>query len=144
MNEIILESEEVIAARMKEATNALKEAQERVREIKCEMKALDEYKKIKWNKYRTRSDKLFGHYLYSEELAGILRKLSIYVVGIAVRDIGSSRRWDLYPRYSKLNQLTSRKLKLCNDFINDMYEVIEKYAHNVLVDLGYTEANKND
>ena len=105
----------------------IKEKEAELKKTREELRKYDKYRHFVFDKYKTYGNGKYRQGLKDEKLYNAIRILALTIFSIT--DKGSYLSVENLPKTKELNTI---QIKFCNDFIDELYPLIEKYTNSVL------------
>ena len=121
---------ETVRNEIEQRENSIKEMEEKLKEARRELRQFEKYRGLKFDAYREyRSDK-YSNGMSRETFVSALRALTLYIIGVEKCPTISGHYLDF--KIKKVSELNFAETKLCNDFLDEIYPIVEKYVDMVL------------
>jgi hypothetical protein len=121
---------ETVRNEIEQRENSIKQMEEKLKEARKELRRFEKYRGLKFDLYREyRSDK-YPSGMSRETFLSALRTLTLYVIGVQKCPSISSHYLDF--KIKKVSELSLKETKMCNDFLEEIYPIIEIYVDMVL------------
>jgi hypothetical protein len=130
---------ETVRNEIEQRENSIKEMEEKLKEARKELRQFEKYRGLKFDVYREYGSGKYYNGMARDAFLGALRSLTLYIIGVEKRP--SADRHCLDFQIKKAAELNFAETKLCNDFLDEIYPIIEKYMDIVLDD---TRTPQND
>lgn len=119
--------------------NRIEELEREIELKKAELKALKKEKHLNFDVYNQFESQKYGNYSLGNALSADLRSLATRLVSItAVTRTHDGSQYLNARKKTRIADMTQDEISFCNDFLNELYPIIEKYAIRVL----YENKNK--
>jgi hypothetical protein len=99
--------------------------EEKLKQAKKELKKFEKYKGLKFDAYRNYGGGKYSKGLACDSFVDVLRKLVLYMAGTTKQKGNNFDYLDVCIKSTK--DLDFTETKLCNDFLEEIYPLIEKY-----------------
>ena len=112
------------------------EIKKQIQSLQDELKSLQSPNHIDYSQYRLFRNGIYSYPSLAECLRDDLRHLAVHLVSLreVVRDSGTlagSKHLKCIP-CRKIQSMDKKEIEFCNDFVNEIYPIIEKYAERKL------------
>ncbi len=121
---------EMVRNEIEQRENSIKEMEKKLKEAKKELRQFEKYRGLKFDAYREYGSGEYFNGMAKDTFLGALRSLTLYIIGVEKRP--SADRHYLDFQIKKATELNFAETKLCNDFLEEIYPIIEKYMDVVL------------
>ena len=121
---------ETVKNEIEQRENSIKEMEEKLKEAKKELRQFEKYRGLKFDAYREYGSGKYYNGMAKDAFLGALRSLTLYIIGVEKRPSENCHCLDF--QIKKATELNFAETKLCNDFLDEIYPIIEKYVDMVL------------
>lgn len=121
--------EKDIREKIKQLELEVKESEKKLKAAQKELRKVEKYRGLKFGLYKNYGNGKYYHGLANDNFVDILRKLAIVICGVTER--GDTCKYLNTPLMS-VKELSYTETKLCNDFLEELYPLVEKYVDKVL------------
>ena len=116
---------ENIKKEIEQRETSIKEMEEKLKEDKKELKKFEKYRGLNFDAYHNYGGGKYHKGLARECFVDALRKLVLYMAGTTKNEGNNFDYLDMHIKSTK--DLNFAETKLCNDFLEEIYPLIEKY-----------------
>lgn len=130
---------EMVRNEIEQRENSIKEMEEKLKEARKELRMFEKYRGLKFDTYREYGNGKYSKGLANDYFVEALRKLVLCMAG-TTSEKGNNFGY-LNTKIKSTKDLNFAEIKLCNDFLDEIYPIIAKYMDIVLDD---TRTPQND
>ena len=116
---------ETVKNEIEQRENSIKEMEERLKEARKELRQFEKYRGLKFDTYRNYGNGKYFKGLAYDCFVDALRRLVLYMAGTTKAEGYDSKILNMSIKSAK--DLSFEETKLCNDFLEEIYPLIEKY-----------------
>lgn len=119
--------EKDIQEKIEQLQRDIKEREEELKATRKELKTFEKYRGLKFDLYKNYGNGKYRDGLARDNFTDALRKLALTISGVT--DVENK-----YLRTSlrQAKELSYTETKLCNDFLEELYPLVEKYVDKFL------------
>lgn len=123
---IKMENIKIIEKEIEQRKNSIKEMEEELKKARKELRKFDKYRGLKFDSYKEYHEEIYRDGLAKESFINVLRSLVLHMAGY--EDKGGYLDF----RIKKSSELNIEEIKLCNDFLDEIYPIISKYMDSFI------------
>lgn len=110
------------------------EIKKQIRDLQNELKSLEAPKCIDYSQYDLFRNGMYGYPSLKHCLRDDLRHLAVHLASLKEAVRGDGSKYLEHVTCYKISSMNKDQIKFCNDFVNEIYPIIEKYAERKLLE----------
>lgn len=110
----------------------IKEKEEQLKQAKSKMKKYQKYKHFIFSKYKEFGGEKYPGGLHKDYLIADIRNLARRIVSAKKECTYNGKFIVSFCDSKAVNSLNAEEIKICNDFIEELYPIVEKYVNIVI------------